>query len=359
MSVAAVLLVALLAAGCASLPGAESLPVMGAGNLKEAAAADSAAARPQADTTGAEQPMAGDTGELAEAKPDSGQALSQSLLFLPFRDKSEYDGPWNLPVAVPLTLGAELQSNDFLRPIPVNSVLMRLTGKEREGWIPLERGLELAKDVGADYIVFGQIDNLSMRRFRATVPAGGYRSYEGNTRITLRPIKVIDQEPLGDISREETEETQQYGITNPAAYVPYEKEYMQLGEIEWDSEEFHQTLVGQSVDKCVASLCAALDSLIRPPQELQALEPMVIDLDGEQAYINVGLADSVRNGDKYGVWDKGRVLTDPKTGTVLGRALPRRVGVVQVEQVLSEHLSMVRILEGQDDVRPEYGIRSE
>ena len=40
-------------------------------------------------------------------------------------------------------------------------------------------------------------------------------------------------------------------------------------------------------------------------------------------------------------------------------ALPRRVGVVQVEQVLSDHLSLVRILEGLGEVQKDYAIRAE
>ena len=71
------------------------------------------------------------------------------------------------------------------------------------------------------------------------------------------------------------------------------------------------------------------------------------------------MADSVANGNKYGVWDQGRQLKDPSTGNVLGSALPRRVGVVQVEQVLSEHLSLVRILEGREELKKDYDIRAE
>ena len=132
-----------------------------------------------------------------------------------------------------------------------------------------------------------------------------------------------------------------------------------LGQIAWGSPEFQETLLGMSVANCVTHLAVALDSLILPPREFEGLEPLIIDVEGDHAYINVGLADSLRNGDKFGVWDRGRVLTDPNSGMVLGRALPRRVGVVQVQQVLSAHLSLVRILEGQDSVRREYSIRAE
>jgi hypothetical protein len=143
--------------------------------------------------------------------------------------------------------------------------------------------------------------------------------------------------------------------------VPFEKEYFLLGQTPWGSEEFRQSLVGKAVGQCLNGMAASLDSLIRPPKMMTVSEPKVvdIDLDSLRAYINVGLADSIRSGDKFGVWDQGRVLKDPQTGTTLGNSLPRRVGVVQVEQVLSEHLSLVRILEGREAIRQEYRIRAE
>jgi len=341
-------LLVLMLTGCAQLPQPARLPVMGLGDEE-----------PRGGTAVEDSSLFRGPAREVGATPDSGGALSQSLLLLPFRNASEYKGPWNVSVRVPEALAAALDSNEFLRPLLLDSVRAGLNRREWKGKITLDRGLALAEEAGADYVVFGQIDGLSMQRFRATVPQGGYRSYEGYTHITLRPLKVISQEPLGDVSREASEKTKQYGITNPAAYIPYEKEYFVLGQMQWGSEEFHKTLVGESVDQCVARLAAALDSLIRPPPELRASRPVTIDLEDDQAYINVGLADSVSTGDKFGVWDKGRVLTDPNTGIVLGHALPRRVGVVQVEQVLSEHLSLVRILEGRERVRKEYAIRAE
>ena len=155
-----------------------------------------------------------------------------------------------------------------------------------------------------------------------------------------------------------------YGITNPAAFVPYEKEYLMLGEVEWGSEEFHQTLLGQATGTGLQKLAVALAEKIRPPPELTVSEPKIVDIvdiSGSEAYtyINIGVANGVQNGDKFGVWDEGRELKDTETGTFLGHALPRRIGVVQVEQVLTEHLSRVKILEGQEQIQKGYRIRAE
>ena len=297
---------------------------------------------------------------VAPAVVDSSdEALKQTLLFMPFRDKSKYKGEWDIYAEVPRGLADSLEGSAFFRTYPIDSVLVRLKKKELKGKIDPERALDIGRELGVDYVVLGQVDEMSMKRFRATVPIGGYRSYQGLTIVNLYPYKVIDGEPAGDVVREVAEDSKRYGITNPAAYVPLEKEYFLLGQMEWGSREFHNTLLGKSVGKCLNVLAAGLDSLIQPPAALRVSEPKIISIDGTQAYINVGLADSVQNGSKYGVWDKGRELRDPETDKVLGKALPRRGGVVQIEQVLSDHLSLVRILDGQTYVEEGFGIRAE
>lgn len=299
--------------------------------------------------------------EVVQAKIDStgDEALKQLLLFMPFRDESNYKGEWDIYTEMPRGLTDSLRGSAFFRTIPIDSALVSLKKKELKGKLKPERALAIGRQLGADYVVLGQIDEMSMKRFRATVPIGGYRQYQGLTIVQLFPYKVIDGEPMGAVAREVTEGSKRYGITNPAAYVPLEKEYFLLGQMEWGTDEFHGTLLGKSVSKCLDILAVGLDSLIQPPAALKVSEPKVIDLDGSRAYINVGLIDSVQNGNKYGVWDKGRELKDPDTGEVLGKALPRRVGVIQVEQVLSDHLSLVRILEGEDTVEKDFGIRAE
>lgn len=329
--------------------GAAVVPIMGLGDQKEEEVP--------------KEPVLSDS--------TSAEGLKQRLLFMPFRDKSKYKGEWDIYSAMPRGLADSLRGSAFFSTVSIDSALVRLKKKELQGKLNVERALSIGRELDADYVVLGQIDEMSMKRFRATVPIGGYRSYQGLTTVQLHPYKVIDGEAAGEVVREVAEDSKRYGITNPAAYVPLEKEYFFLGQMEWGSEEFHQTLLGKSVSRCLAELSAGLDSLIQPPAALKVSEPKIIEVVADtvqngqsvrvrlSAYINVGLADSVQKGNKYGVWDKGRELQDPDTGEVLGTSLPRRVGVVQVEQVLSQHLSLVRILQGKDAVQKDYGIRAE
>ncbi|MBM3276825.1 MAG: hypothetical protein FJY95_01915 [Candidatus Handelsmanbacteria bacterium] len=348
--------VLILLAGCANVrEGATMLPVMGyadsQGEKKPAAPADTQAVAPQPVMAAA----GGDTGQV-----DSISALAQKVLLLPFKDLSKYRGPWEIWTALPGSLADSLARNPYILPTaPDSAFVAGLKGRERQGHLDWDRALELGRQAGVDLVVMGEIEDLSMKRFRATVPIGGYRSYQGVVTLKLLVLKVVDGRPAGELRQEILNDSKRYGITNPAVNVPLDREYFFLGETPWGTEEFRQTLVGGAVIQCLGKLSADLGNLVQPPSLPSVSAPKIIDIDGLQVYINIGLADSVGNGDKFGVWDHGRELRDPQTNTVLGFSLPRRVGVVQIEQVLNEHLSIGRVLEAQAQIEKEFTVRAE
>ena len=300
-----------------------------------------------------------ETAELARAEEDSIDALRKVLLILPFRDLSKYKGPWDIHGQLARGLADTLERYRAYHIISPDSGFVRLGKKERLGKIESGRAVHLGRQLEADVVVLGEIGDISMKRFRATVPLGGYRSYQGLTEIKVFFYNVIDGQPAGEYRCEGQIDSKRTGIVNPAAHVPLDREYFFLGEAEWGTEEFHKTLVGQSVGECLHQLGMGVEAVVRPAPELSVSEPKIIDIDAGRAYINVGSAEGVRNGDKFGVWDLGRELRDPQTDMVLGYAVPRRVGVIQVEQVLNDHLSQVNILEGQGEIEPEFTIRAE
>ena len=122
------------------------------------------------------------------------EGLKQRLLFMPFRDKSKYKGEWDIYSAMPRGLADSLRGSAFFSTVSIDSALVRLKKKELQGKLDVERALAIGREVEADYVVLGQIDEMSMKRFRATVPIGGYRSYQGLTTVRLYPYKVIDGE---------------------------------------------------------------------------------------------------------------------------------------------------------------------
>ncbi|MFH1566670.1 MAG: hypothetical protein ABIL09_01630 [Gemmatimonadota bacterium] len=340
-----------LSGGCASgVPPAVETVFAGQVSGRAAEVAADSAGRGQA---------AGPGPAVVVAAADPDEILRQVVLFLPFSDASKYRGPWDIYSGLPRAVGAALEGQEFLRVVAVDSALQRLTRDERRGHLTAARAVELARQMGADWAVLGEIEGITMKRFQATVPVGGYRRYEGWATVTLVAYRAIDGQRAGEYRCETMVDSKRTGIVNPATHVPLDRQYLLLDTYEWGSAPFWDSLVGQAVQQCAADLGAGLSGIVHPAAELVASDPKVIDVDGDHAYINMGLADGIRNGDKYGVWDLGRELKDPGTGAVLGQALPRRVGVVQVEQVLNDHLSQVRILDGQERIEVHYTLRAE
>lgn len=314
---------------CATAPGIESV-IMTAEPNPAKAVADSAAVR----------------GAPAPVVRDSADALGQKLLLLPFLDSSDFEGPWDIYRGVPRMLGDSLAMNPFYQVVPMDSALVHLREQELRGEIGVSRAADIGAFLGVDWVILGDIEELAMRRFRATVPLGGYRSYEGAVIVDLVLVNAVDGRRGGEVRAEGLVDSKRTGITNPAAFIPLDKQYYFLNDLVWDSDQFRESLVGKALQAWAHEAVAGIAEHIKPPPSLLISKPQIIDIDGVVAYINVGLADGIRNGDKYAVWDLGRELKDPVTGTVLGRAPPRRVGVIQVEQILTDHLSQARVLEG-------------
>ena len=339
---AALAMCGLLLGACASMPGNESVVMME--EEKEVPAAEPAAAAP-----------------LPPPPPiplDGGDFLGQKILLLPFLDSSGYKGAWDIHGGLARTLGDSLARNSFYHIVPLDSALAYLEPSELIGEIGHARAAAIGAFLGADWVILGNIEELTMKRFQATVPLGGYRSYEGIVMADLTLVNAIDGRRGGELSTEGVMDSKRTGITNPAAFVPLDKQYFFLDDLAWNSDTFRESLVGKALAAWAKNAAAGIAEQIRPPPSLEIAGRIMV-VDGAVAYINLGLADGIRNGDKFAVWDQGQELTDPETGEVLGRTLPSRVGIVQVEQILSDRLSKTRVLEGADRIRLNDTLRAE
>ena len=290
---------------------------------------------------------------------DDVDPLKQRVLLLPFRDLTDHKGPWAIHTEFARSLGDSLRKYDFLHVIPVDAVFQYLTEDELEGQFGKARAVQLARLAGADISVMAEIEVLTMKRQRVTVPLGGYRSYRGISTVTVFLVNEVDGRSIGEARSDAAVDSKRTGIVNPAVHVPLERQFDLMGESKWGSEQFNATLIGQAVGQGLQDLAQQMSELIRPTPEFSISDPQIVEIEGTVAYINVGSAEAVKNGDKFGVYDRGRELKDPQTGTVLGIGLPSRVGVVQIEQVLRPHLSVVRVLDGAEQVKKGFSIRAE
>ena len=339
---AALALCGLCWSGCASMPGIESVVMMDEDEESSPGPAAAAPAPPPPPLI----PL------------DDSEFLGQKLLLLPFLDSSGYKGSWDIHNGVARTLADSLARNSFYHIVPGDSALGYLEPDELRGEIGISRAAAIGSLLGTDWVILGDIEELTMKRFQATVNIGGYRSYEGIVMVDLTLVNAIDGRRGGELSTEGVMDSKRTGITNPAAFVPLDKQYFFLDDLAWNSDTFRESLVGKALAAWARNAAAGIAEQIRPPPSL-TVKGKIIVVDGAIAYINIGLADGIRNGDKFAVWDQGRELTDPETGAVLGRSLPSRVGIVQVEQILNDNLSKTRVLEGIDRISENDALRAE
>ena len=338
---AALSLCGLCWSACASMPGIESVVMM---NEDEESVAEPAVTAPAPPPP----PIPRDRSDF----------LGQKILLLPFLDSSGYEGAWDISRGLARTLGDSLTHNSFYHIVPVDSALAYLEPDELRGELGVSRAAAIGSLLGADWVILGDIEELTMKRFQATVPLGGYRSYEGIAMVDLTLVNAIDGRRGGELSTEGAMDSKRTGITNPAAFVPLDKQYFFLDDLPWNSDSFRESLVGKALAAWAKNAATAIGEQIRPPPSLEVMGQIIV-VDGTVAYINLGLADGIQHGDKFAVWDQGQELKDPETGAVLGKSLPSRIGIVQVEQILNDQLSKTRVLEGVDRIRPKDMLRAE
>ena len=66
----------------------------------------------------------------------------------------------------------------------------------------------------------GEIEDISMKRMRVTVPLGGYRSYQGISAIKVFFYNVIDGQPAGEYRCEGQIDSKRTGHRQPCSTCP-------------------------------------------------------------------------------------------------------------------------------------------
>lgn len=307
--------------------------------------------------------------------PADGQSPSRSgFIFIPFEDRSGFEGKWNVGTDVPRFLAAYLKERyaiPTVSPLIVNNYLEE-TGKPAGQsdhvvfWIDLYRRFRIR------YLIAGSVDLFEVNRFMTGQPLlGGYEAFKGESRITFRiydldrtavaasPVQIVKGEADGDFSDR--------SLSMTLFGKPSERtaEFRDLDRVSFGSEEFNRTVIGQAMFKLGERFCLELeaampairiwsatspDSLLALVQALdtlslslkqETLRGSVIFIEGGSAFINLGSDDGVK------VRQKVRVFTGP---TSLGNT-EDQVGELEITDVRGPHLSLARILTGDGVIR--------
>jgi len=106
------------------------------------------------------------------------------------------------------------------------------------------------------------------------------------------------------------------------------------------------------VSKAVADVC---EKVMKRISTLNPLDIAIVQIDGEDVYINIGDTDGVKKGDIIFAYQLGKELIDPKSGDVLGNT-EKQIGKMKVKAVYEKY-SICEIKDGKKKITVDCALR--
>ena len=255
------------------------------------------------------------------------------ILIAPFEDHSYFRGSWDISRGIPQVLGELLEQKRNVVVLPLLDSLLT-EGEDRAA-----QAFRIGAAAGADLVVNGDIRNFSIKRFNAGNPfLGGYTSYTALVEVEIQLLQPLSGGQVGAAVGKAEMTDRDLGLTLLGKPTRKEAALLELNEIPFGVERFRQTIIGKVTLDALQQLTEEIAAKASPPHTLQQREPKILSLQGKEGFVNLGLADKIEVGHKFVVYSRREV---------------KRIGVVQIAEVLAPHLSRILVLEGQDNIEVE------
>ena len=171
---------------------------------------------------------------------------------------------------------------------------------------------------------------------------GGYKSYSGTAELELQAMDVKNGSELGTIHTRQESVDRGLGLDLLGRPRDQDLQFMKLHQLEFGSEEFQATAIGQVTLSAMQDLVLKLEQLIKPSDlDLGGEAPEVLSVFGEEVYINIGSENKLRPAYRF------EVYPGPDRIEKEGLDAGRRIGVVEVREIIGARLSSVRVVEGE------------
>lgn len=302
----------------------------------------------------------------------SAQSLTRGVVFLPFENRSDFEGAWHVDQEVPRYLGAYLKSVHGLSVIS-----SAVAGTYREdlepmpAWGDVKFWRKLRQRFGVRYLVHGGVERFDVSRFVTGQPAvGGYEAFKGEASVSYEVVDLDRLEHTGEILVVARGQVNGEFADRSLAWTLLGKptqrttEFRDLNTIRFGSEEFTRTVIGQACLEVARQFSGDLleripglashrsmgegdegipDSL-RITFRQRMVEGKIVFLEGQDAFVDLGSDDGIREG---------------ATLPVLGGSdrEVREVGTLRVVQIRGPHLSLTRIVTGADSIKTSHMVR--
>ena len=276
---------------------------------------------------------------------DSTAVPLQYIVVMPLKNQSGFrKGIWDLEQEMAAMLSEKMADSPDWRVVPYE-VAAAFVGDQKE--VKPERAVEVGRLVEADIVLVGAIKDYDLSRVTVGDPMlGGYKSYSGTAEFELQALEVKSGSELGAIHTKQESVDRGLGLDLLGRPRDQDIQFMKLHQLEFGSEEFLATAIGQVTVSAMQDLVLKMAQLIKPSElELTGEAPKVLSVFGAEVYINIGSENKLRPAYRF------EVYPGPERVEGEGMDAGKRIGVVEVREIIGARLSSVRVVEGEGRIK--------
>ncbi len=303
-------------------------------------------------------------------------------MFTPFENESSFKGAWNLSQEVPNYIAAYLR--EFYKVNVLSSTgFVSLAEKENipsDSYSDFQTYAVVANKVGFTYVVTGKVDDFTVDRFSAGESnLAGYEAYSCNISISLQVYDLSTNSTAYSGNVESSISNRGLGVNLFGIPSDGKKQYLALNNIRFGSEEFHKTIVGETIFQLCEDLATDIKikntALLRPQKQIsktelpdsaateihlnvEVIKGQILTLDetSGEAFINLGSYHKIKVGDELSIYSPADSLFDPVTNEFLGLS-DVSISSLEIVEIRGEKLALAVIKKNLTQVRKGLEVR--
>ncbi len=264
---------------------------------------------------------------------------------VPFVDDSGFrEGVWNIEYELANMLSAELVAVRNWQVVPFDAVAELAL---EWGFASHEQALAIGRELGADFVIVGLLQDYDMRRLSVGDPlVGGYKSYSAVAQMRVEIARVDDGSAIGQAETLRDLTDRDVGLDLLGKPREQDLQFAGLKEVEFGSEAFGQTLLGQATIEAVGELVHKVVAAFEPEGLVfEGDAPEVIAVYSEDLYANIGSAHGIRPRLRFFVYPGNERIKAE------GLAPEESVALVEVVEIISTRLASLRVIRTTGEIK--------
>ena len=191
----------------------------------------------------------------------------------------------------------------------------------------------IANEIGFKYLVTGKVIDFDVSRFNVGESnIAGYEAYSCNILVSMQIFDLLNNSSVYSGNIEASVSNKGLGLNLFGAQSDDKKQYLALNTIKFGSEEFNNTIVGETIFQLCQDLASDIKSankeLLFPKKEnkikidltdktldeiklnVEIIKGQILTYDETtgEAFINLGSSSKVNLGDELSVYATGRFI---------------------------------------------------